>query len=89
MVQNSLRYTSWGEFAEDLRRLHVTHVIAPSVLATGGPTPDLGGSSVGSVTRAGQYRMVRELLTQHARVLTTAADQGLYEIVTPALLGAL
>jgi hypothetical protein len=84
-VQDSLRFTTWQDFTYDLRRLGITHLIAPIALATGGPTPDLGGSSVSAITRAEQYRVVRQLLTSHARTLATAADQGLYEI-TPALL---
>ena len=79
-VHDSLRFTTWEEFTEDLRRLGVTHLIAPSALATGGPTPDLGGSSVSVVTRTAQYRLVRQLLTSHARTLDTRSDQGLYEI---------
>ncbi len=84
-VHDSIRFTTWKEFTDDLRRLGVTHIIAPSALATGGPTPDLGGSSVSVVTRAEQYRLVRQLLTSHARTLETSSDQGLYEI-SPALL---
>ncbi len=56
MVQQSLRFTTWEEFGADIRRLGITHIIAPSVLATGGPTPDLGGSSVSAITREGEYR---------------------------------
>jgi len=85
MVQDSLRFSSWDAFTSDLRTLHVTHIIAPSVLANGGPTPDLGGSSVSVVTRAQQYELVRRLLTQHARPLQQASDQGLYEILPSAL----
>jgi hypothetical protein len=84
-VHSSLRFTSWSEFTDDLRRLRINYIIAPNALATGGPTPDLGGSSVSAVTRAAQYQMVRQLLTMHARVLATASDQGLYEI-SPTLL---
>jgi hypothetical protein len=86
-VQDSLRFATWQDFTYDLRRLGITHLIAPIALATGGPTPDLGGSSVSAITRAEQYRVVKQLLTSHARTLATAADQGLYEI-TPALLAA-
>ena len=86
-VQNSLRFTTWDEFTADLRRLRITHVIAPRGLATGDLTPDLGGSSAAAITRAGQYRMVGQLLASHARILFAASDQGLYEI-TPALLAA-
>jgi hypothetical protein len=80
MVQDSLRFTDWEEFTSDLRRLHITHLIAPSALATGGPTPFLGGSSVSVITRVGQFRLVRQLLEQHGRTVATASDFGLYEI---------
>jgi len=80
MVQDSLRFTTWEDFTADLRRLMITHVIAPSVLATGGPTPPLGGASVSVLTRAAQFQLVRKLLTEHARTLQTESDLGLYEI---------
>jgi hypothetical protein len=85
MVQNSLRFTTWDELTADLRRLGITHIIAPSALATGGPTPYLGGSSVSVITRADQFRLVRTLLTKHARTLQTASDLGLYEIDSSGL----
>jgi hypothetical protein len=85
MVQDSLRFTSWEEFTSDIRRLGITHVVAPAVFATNGPSPVHGGSSVSELTRAGQERMMRELLTRHARTLQTAADMGLYEIDGAAL----
>jgi hypothetical protein len=80
MIQTSLRVSSWDEFLSDLRRLGVTHVIAPSALATGGPSPRYDLSSTSSITREDQYRVMRPLLTEHARVRAIASDQGLYEI---------
>jgi hypothetical protein len=80
MVQSSLRYTSWDDFRADLRRLGITHVIAPIALATGGPAPPLERSSVSTITRESQYRMVRALLTEHSHPRATAVDQGLYEL---------
>ncbi len=82
MVQDSLRFTSWEDFTADLRRLGITHVIAPSALATGGPPPPFDLSSTSSITREAQYRFVRPLLTDHSRTRGTAFDQGLYEIDT-------
>jgi hypothetical protein len=87
MVSDSLRFTSWEVFTADLKKLGITHLVAPSALATGGPTPDLGGSSVSVVTRAGQFQMVRRLLEQHSRTLKTAADFGLYEITAMPVAG--
>jgi hypothetical protein len=85
MVQSALRFSSWEDFTSDLRRLGITHVIAPSVLATDEPTPFPPISSVSAITRKEQYRMVRKLLGAYARPLETASDQGLYEI-SPSLL---
>jgi hypothetical protein len=79
-AQGSLRLTNWDDFAEDLRRLGVTHVIAPSVLANGGPSPALDPSNISSLTREMQYRLVRRLLTSRGHAIATAADQGLYEL---------
>ena len=86
MVQNSLRFTTWEVFGADLRRLGITHVVAPIALATGGPSPSMGGSASSVITRADQFHRVRQLLTQHARTVQTASDLGLYEI-DPAWLG--
>lgn len=80
MVQDSLRFTTAQEFTADLRRLGITHLVAPSALATNGPTPYLGGSSVSVLTREQQFALVRQLLTKHARTVQTASDFGLYEI---------
>jgi hypothetical protein len=80
MVQDSLRFSSAENFSADIRRLGITHLIAPSVLATGGATPYLGGSATSVITRADQFKLVRILLTQHARTLQTASDLGLYEL---------
>jgi hypothetical protein len=85
MVTDAVRFTGWADFISDIKRLGITHLVAPSALATGGPTPDLGGSSVSVVTRVGQFQMVRQLLEQHSRTVATAADFGLYEITFATL----
>jgi hypothetical protein len=87
MVQTSLRLTTWQDFVDDLRRLGVTHVIASSALATGGAISHGGSASSSEITIVQQFRMVRQLLTEHARPLATASDYGLYEIA-PELLTA-
>jgi hypothetical protein len=87
MVQDSLRVTGWDEFTSDLRRLGITHVIAPTALANGGPSPALDLNSNSSITRESQYRVLRPLLSAHATARGIAFDQGLYEI-DPALLEA-
>jgi hypothetical protein len=83
MVQDSLRFTGWDEFVSDVRRLGVTHVIAPSVLATGGPLPltdAFSSASVSAITHDSQVRLVQRLLEDHSRAVATASDHGLYEI---------
>jgi hypothetical protein len=85
MVQNSLRFTTWDAFTSDLRRLGITHVIAPRVLATEAPFPPLPESSTSSITREAQYRAVRRLLVNHSLRIGDAADQGLYELDTSIL----
>ena len=86
MVQGSLRFATWRDFTDDLRRLGITHLIAPTAFATGGQVPVPLHERLGlSGTETEQHQMVRQLLTSHARTLATASDQGLYEI-EPALL---
>jgi hypothetical protein len=80
MVQEALRFSSWDEFTADVRRLRITQVIAPNVLATGGPSPPIDGSNSSSITRENQYRMLRRLLTEHSHERATASDQGLYDV---------
>jgi hypothetical protein len=78
--QDSLRFTVWNELVEDVRRLRVTHVMAPRTLAEGGPSPAFETSSTSMLRRAQEYELLRRLLGQHARLLASAADQGLYEL---------
>lgn len=88
VVQDSLRFTGWDRFMADVRRLGVTHVLAPTKLATAPvatkPAPDTpsqpSGGSVSEIYRAQQNEFVGRLLNDHGRLLGTAADQGLYAI---------
>jgi hypothetical protein len=80
MIQTSLRFTSWEALTADMSRLGVTHVIAPTVLATGGPDPPISEGSVSAMIRDDEYRVLRPLLSERARAEATAADQGLYEV---------
>ncbi len=80
IVQESLRYSSWDDFTSDLRKLHITHVIAPSALANGGPPPPVDRSSVSALMRDDQVRFVRRLLTEQGHLRGTSADQSLYEL---------
>jgi hypothetical protein len=85
-VQSSLRFTSWGDFTADVRRLGITHVIAPRALATTDtPDPPYGSGSVGVIRRKEECRLVRRLLTGHGTLVTAALDQGLYAIDVTSL----
>jgi hypothetical protein len=80
-VQTSLRFASWSDFVSDVRRLGITHVIAPRALAANdAPDPPYGFGSVGLIRRKDEYSLVRELLTRHGTLMTAALDQGLYAI---------
>ncbi len=78
-VQDSLRFASWEQFSDDVRRLGVTHVIAPTVLATGGAAPPLFGASASMVRGQQESELIRRLL-EGSRLVASAADEGLYEI---------
>jgi len=78
-AQESIRFTTWGDFTDDLRRLGITHVIAPRTLASGGPPPPYRGS--GSVEfREKRDELLGRLLADHGRLLMAAADRGLYAL---------
>jgi hypothetical protein len=79
-VQDSLRFTNWEEFATDLRRLGVTHVVAPRVLAERGPAPMLDVTNVSSIIRLRQYDLLRPLLERRSRAVAKAGDEGLYAL---------
>jgi hypothetical protein len=83
--QDAVRYTRWDEFVSDLRALHVTHVVAPRTLATGGPPPEDEVSSSAMIRRHTEYDLVGRLLRSHGRLLAAAADQGLYTLDVGAL----
>jgi hypothetical protein len=83
-VQDSLRFTNCQDLTKDLRRLGITHVIAPTAWAAERPPPASELPRWGSYLRPEQYRLVGQLLTS-SRTLAIASDQGLYEIA-PTLL---
>jgi hypothetical protein len=83
IVQSALRVSSWAEFTADLRRLGVTHVIAPrdweAPLATlEAPPLEVGNTSF--LIRHQEHVMIGRLLREHGRLLAPASDQGLYAI---------
>jgi hypothetical protein len=83
MVQGSLRLATWDSFLTDVRRLGVTHVIAPVVLATGGPPPSVDRASIGYAVREEEHARVGELLVRYGRLLGSADGQGLYALDFP------
>jgi hypothetical protein len=80
IVQGSLRTGPPDAFLEDLRRLHVTHVIGATALATGESLPRVGPAGVGFMTHDRDVAAVSELLVNRGRLLATAGDQGLYAL---------
>lgn len=81
-LQSSLELTTWAAFTADIERLGITHVIAPTALADGGPRPDdgNGAGTVGFLARDGMYENVSRLLDERGILLERALDQGLYSI---------
>jgi hypothetical protein len=80
IVQGSLSLGSWSEFVADVRRLGVTHVMGPRGMAEGAPLPPGDASGVGYMVRKPEWEFVGKLASEHGRLLTSAADQGLYAI---------
>jgi hypothetical protein len=75
--QNSLRLWTREAFLADVRRLKITHVLAPQdwlVHAAGASVPGY----------AERERVVGEFLTKHGRLLTSAYENGLYALDTRA-----
>ncbi len=79
-ADDSIHFTTWEAFRADLRRLGVTHVIAPTIFATGGPSPPPDRGSVSRINRERKNLLVRRLLEGHGQLLATAGDQGLYAL---------
>jgi hypothetical protein len=79
-IQDSVHWTVRDEFVGDLRRLGVTHVIAPRIFAEGSAPPPVARTSLMFLHDERERELLRELLGRHARVLTTAADQALYAL---------
>jgi Dolichyl-phosphate-mannose-protein mannosyltransferase len=80
--QGSLSVESWNAFVTDARRLGLTHVIAPRVMANGSlPNfPGLVRSGVGFTFKERTDQIVLRLLTTRGKLLASAADQGLFAV---------
>jgi hypothetical protein len=76
-LQESIRWTTLAEFESDLDKLGVTHIVAPTVLATGGSSPEVARTSLMSHHPA-EINLLREVLTKRAQLLISASDQSLF-----------
>jgi hypothetical protein len=89
VVQSSLRLTTFPQFASDLRRLGVTHVIMPlewlePVPASSEPAKiEVGNTSY--LVRPDERRLVGGLAKEHGRLLAQASNQGLFAIDSSVL----
>ena len=83
MLQGSIRFDDWEQFVDDMATVGVTHVIAPTVLADGGPPTviDVGGN-VGLIVREDMATSLTRLLSEQGQLLITAGDFGLYAVPT-------
>jgi hypothetical protein len=84
IVQSSIRVSSWPEFVADLRKQHVTYVIAPREWEVpwpaDAPEPPLPVGNTSFLIRHREMLMIGKLMREHGRLLLPASDQGLYEI---------
>jgi hypothetical protein len=78
--QDSLRYTAWPTFVSDVRRLGITHFIAPRSWAVAGSKPAMEGGNTSMLVRESEHDCVGLLLREHAKLLASASDQGLYAL---------
>jgi len=79
IVQGSLRLTNFSEFSQDLRRLGITHVMAPRAMAEGTMPPD-EAAGVGFMIHEKECELIGKLLREGATLRGSAGDQGLYEL---------
>jgi hypothetical protein len=80
ITQEALRYTDFPTFVGDVRRLGITHAIAPRAWAELGSKPTMEGGNVSMLVREQEHAQVSVLLREHARLLLAADNQGLYAI---------
>lgn len=80
ITQEALRYTDFSTFVGDLRRLGITHAIAPRAWAELGSKPRMEGGNVSMLVREQEHAQVSVLLRDHARLLVAADNQGLYAL---------
>jgi hypothetical protein len=77
--QDALGFTSWENFVGNVRKLGVTHFMAPTCLTRGEvPPPDYSGPAIMQKERKDAY--LTRLLSSHGRLLAVGGDQGLYEL---------
>jgi hypothetical protein len=79
IVQGSLRLTNWQDFTADVRRLGITHVIAPRSMAAGEIHAD-EAAGVGFMIHEQESELVGRLIRETCTLSGSGADQGLYEL---------
>jgi hypothetical protein len=80
ITQEALRYSDWPTFVADLRKLGITHAIAPRSWAEPGSKPSMEGGNVSMLVREREHACVSQLLRDHSRLLQSGSDQGLYAL---------
>jgi len=80
ITQEALRYADFPTFVADLRKLGITHAIAPRSWAELGSKPTMEGGNVSMLVREQEHAQVSVLLREHARLLVAADNQGLYAL---------
>lgn len=80
IVQGSLRLTTWQDFLADGRRLGVTHVLAPTAIASAEPHPVADASGVGYMVQDKEYELIGRLIIDRGKLLATAGNDGLYAV---------
>ena len=80
-LETSLRMGDWDDFNDDLDRLGVRYVIAPTFVADGKPLPPLvSARAVADLVREEEYDSLSRLLEERGQLMATAADFGLYRL---------
>jgi hypothetical protein len=85
ITQESLRFDTREHFLTDLRKLGITHVLAPRFWAEIDSKPAMEGGNVSMLVREREHACISELMREHSHLLKAAGDQGLYA-VDPAFL---
>jgi hypothetical protein len=80
--QDALPWDSWPALSAAMRRLGVTHVIAPVEIASGGSPPPASRTRM-MLEAPRQHEVIARLLRECPQPLATAADMGLFQLDLP------